>query len=622
MKRFTHLLDSAGLWAGLSFLVPLFVYLLTLAPSVTFFDSGEFLTAIYSMGSAHSPGYPLFINYARPFLFLPFGSIAFRINFATAFSGGLACFGAYQLILYLLQQETASRDPFADRVLKRSAALAGSLAFAFSARLWLQSNHDKPYPLVAFIAGVVFWLILRWREKFLEGDEQPAYVYAGAFLCGLAFGAHQTMILMVPVYATLLISTDWRLLTRVKELLLAVAFALAGFAIHLHLIIRATKNPLLNWGDPKSLSQFLWHLLRRGYPVEKPPRDLTLLKAQINAFNVPHEFTIAGLFFLFVGGLYLYSRHRHVIVSYVFGIVSFLLVIVGYFNTPMDLIFLTEEFFTPLYLFSAVVIGVGLFALIRYPAEWISARSSSAVALMTTIPLLLTFPAVVCALHYVENDQHENYIAHDYAANTMRSLPKGSVLYTWGDSGAFPLWYLQGVERMREDLDLLHTPHLVFLWYLDAFPHVFRTSRLLFAPLEELPPETALLMSMDEQIDKRPVFVDFSTRYSVPLGGYDLRQYGITYQISKGTGNTLAPARDIWTKYSFRGTSGSMFFRDLDTSKAILIYGSSHLEAGEALLRLGNRMEAILELRQAVSISPDLAGQANQVLAPYGLRLW
>ena len=93
---------SVDIFAILSLVVPLFVYLLTLAPTVTFFDSGEFVTAISSLGSPHSPGYPLFVNYAKPFTFLPFGDIAFRVNFATAVSASLACFGVYLLTLRLL----------------------------------------------------------------------------------------------------------------------------------------------------------------------------------------------------------------------------------------------------------------------------------------------------------------------------------------------------------------------------------------------------------------------------------------------------------------------------------------------------------------------------------------
>ena len=92
-------------FAVLAVTVPLAVYLLTLAPSVTFFDSGEFITAIHSLGIAHSPGYPLFVNYAKPFTWLPFGNIAFRVNFATAISASVACYGVYLLVRHLLARE-------------------------------------------------------------------------------------------------------------------------------------------------------------------------------------------------------------------------------------------------------------------------------------------------------------------------------------------------------------------------------------------------------------------------------------------------------------------------------------------------------------------------------------
>ena len=204
-------------FAVLSVAIPLAVYLLTLAPSVTFFDSGEFLTAIYSLGAAHSP-----------FTYLPFGNIAFRVNIATALSAAAACYGVYLLVCRMLAREDLTGIPTGER-LKRAAALSAALVYAFSPRLWLQSNHDKPYPLVAFLTAIIFYLLLRWREKYQQGEDFPGYIYLGAFLSGLAFGAHQIMILMMPSFAFLIISADWRVITRIKEIILVVAFATFGF---------------------------------------------------------------------------------------------------------------------------------------------------------------------------------------------------------------------------------------------------------------------------------------------------------------------------------------------------------------------------------------------------------
>ena len=616
LRRYTDCLDLGGI---LSVLIPFSVYLLTLAPSVTFFDSGEFITAIYSLGSAHSPGYPTFINYAKPFTYLPFGSIAFRVNVATAFSSALACFGLYLLVSWFLKNETLVEDVRFSSFFKKMTALSAALTFAFSARLWLQTNHDKPYPLVSFLVAIIFYLLLLWRSHYKNGEDLPKYIYLASFLAGMTFGAHQTIVLLIPAYSFLILSVDWRLIKRVKEILLAFVFAVLGLSIHLYLPIRASVNPVMNWGDPKTYTQFLWHILRKGYPVEKPERSLALLWDQVNAFNIPNEFTYIGLFIIVIGIIAFYNIFRDEVLTFFIGILTFVVVIVGYLNTPTDLIFLTEEFFTPIYLLSAVFIGLGMFLLLK---KALAGKSSRYLASFSTKALtgliLLSLPCTVCALHYIENDQHENYVAFDYATNTLRSIPENGVLYTWGDSGAFPLWYLQWAEKMREDLDLLHTPHLVFKWYLDSFPVLFKNSILRRYSEEAMLPENALKLSISELVEKRPLYIDFSTRYSIPLEPFSIIQHGICYQINKDSLPINPPDASIWNVYSMRGVSGEMFFKDLDTGKAILIYANSHMESGETYLKMGKKEQGIAELIVAERISPELRFQISKILLSYG----
>lgn len=610
-------------FAILSFLLPLFIYLLTLAPSVTFFDSGEFITAISCLGSPHSPGYPLFVNYAKPFTWLPFGSIAFRVNFATAISGALACFGAYLLAAWLLKTDGGKDNATREPLLGRIAALAAALTFACSPRLWLQSNHDKPYPLVAFLVAIVLYLILRWRESYREGTERASYIYMAAFLSGLGTGAHQTIILMIPAYAFLILSMNWRIIFRIRDFVVAFIFGLLGFAINLHLPIRATRLPLLNWGDPQTKDQFLWHFLRKGYPTERVDRDLSLLWSQLNAFSVPYEFTLIGFFLMVIGMMAIFRKRKAEVIAYFIALLCFLLVIVGYFNTPFETIFLTEEFFTPLYLFSAVFVGAGIFFIVSKLLNVSFSPKLSALPIRSAlIVFIFILPASVCAVNYIKNDQHLNYIAYDYASNVLRSAPQDAVLYTWGDSGAFPLWYIQGVEKMREDLDLVHTPHLVFDWYLDSFPRLFRNSYIRKIPLESQSPENVLLLAAAEQYPWRPIIIDYSTRFSVPFGGYKFLQRGVTYQLYADASPTkTTPDLSVWDLYATRGFMGKqMFFRDLDTSKAILIYSNSRLEVGESLLREGRLGDGIDNLKIAAQISPEVASEVAQTLARYGVR--
>ena len=604
----------------LSFLLPFAVYMLTLAPSVTFFDSGEFLTATASLGSAHSPGYPLFLMYCKPFTWLPFGNIAFRVNVATAASSSLACLVVYVLTIALLKKETLIQDERFNLVAIKFAGLAAALSFAVTPRLWLQSNHDKPYPLLAFISAIIFYLLLKWQEQYREGNERPSYIYVCTFLAGLSMGVHQTIVLLLPAWFLMLVFTDWRMITRVKELIIASAFALLGFSVHLYLPLRALSNPLLNWGDSKTLDQFLWHFLRKGYPSEPPIRDLALLWAQISAFNVPREFTWLGAALALLGLFNLWRKYRTVVIAYIASGFVFLLVIVGYFNTPLDLIFLTEEFFTPLYLLSAVMIGVGLFTLLGYVTrtarlpERIGPQVYGIVAV-----LFFTLPSALCAVNYFENDQHNNYIAFDYASNSLRSLPNNAIMFTWGDSGAFPLWYLQGVERMREDVDLPHTPHLVFNWYLDTMPRIFKDSNLRRFDISSFDLDSILRIAVTEQIGIRPVYIDFSTRYSVEFKDYQPIQRGIVYCLRKINEPSGIPDLSVWDNYNNRGIMEKQSFLDLDTGKAIQIYANSYMEVGEFLAGINRHQEANMMLARAEHISPELRGYADQVRMRYGL---
>ncbi len=316
----------------------------------------------------------------------------------------------------------------------------------------------------------------------------------------------------------------------------------------------------------------------------------------------------------------LWRRQRDVVIAYLAGVAAFLLVIVGYFNATRDFIFLTEEFFTPLYLLSAVLIGVGLYHVLGYAVSnaRLPERYDPKVYILVLV-LMLSLPVSLCAVNYYENDQHNNYIAFDYATNSLRSLPQNAVMFTWGDSGAFPLWYLQGIERMREDLDLPHTPHIVFDWYLDSMPRIFKDSNLRKFDIQYAAPEVGLRIAVNDLIDQRPVYVDFSTRYSVSFSDYIPVQKGIVYRLMRVSEPRNVPDISVWQNYNNRGILEKISFLDLDTGKAILIYANSYMEAGEFLFDVGRFDDGMQMLRKAVKISPEMKATEQQLLMRYGI---
>jgi hypothetical protein len=320
------------------------------------------------------------------------------------------------------------------------------------------------------------------------------------------------------------------------------------------------------------------------------------------------------------GLFYLWGTYRAFFIAYLVSVTTFLLVIVGYFNTPLDVIFLTEEFFTPLYLLTAVVIGIGLFSLVGFAVRKSRIPDRIGVPVYILIALLFfSLPTSLCAINYYENDQHTNYIAFDYATNSLRSLPQKAVMFTWGDSGAFPLWYLQGVERMREDVDLPHTPHLVFEWYLTSMPRLFKNTNLRKYDLASISPDVALRIVIAENQAIRPVYVDFSTRYSLEFKEYIPFQKGIVYRIRKIQEPGGVPDISIWENYNNRGIQEKISFLDLDTGKAIMIYANGYIEAGEFLMGINRVQEGLIMLQKAEQISPEMRGAANQIRMRFGL---
>jgi hypothetical protein len=324
--------------------------------------------------------------------------------------------------------------------------------------------------------------------------------------------------------------------------------------------------------------------------------------------------TFMGIVFLMVA-LYAYIRPlRQLFTASLLSLFAFLAVVAGYFNTPADMIFLTEEFFTPLYLLASVFAGVGLYRsleVLRDILQVHNVRSSLVSSSLVLLGSLLPFH--LFCLNFWPNYQRHNHLAHDYAVNSLRSAPAGALFFTWGDSGAFPLWYLQGVERYREDVTLLHIPHLAFAWYLDQYPLMFAASSLRSAKPGEFSSEELLETVLHESTGGRPALVDYSTRHSLPFQGRSLLQRGISYQVVPGEVRRLP--EPVWGQYTLRGVQSTWPYLDLDSQKAVMIYAYASLEGAEAYACGGLTPEVRLELERAVAIAPLLRDDAQRILA-------
>ena len=112
-----------------TFLIPFAVYMITLTPTVSFFDSGELISGAATLGISHPPGYPLYVLIGHLFSYIPLGNIAFRVNTASAFFGALAVMVLYLITLNVMKRLFTEEK---EQLFIKMAALSSSLMFAFS----------------------------------------------------------------------------------------------------------------------------------------------------------------------------------------------------------------------------------------------------------------------------------------------------------------------------------------------------------------------------------------------------------------------------------------------------------------------------------------------------------
>ena len=152
---------------ALSFLVTFILYILTLAPTISFEDSGELVTAAYTLGIPHEPGYPLFTLFGKLFsLIIPFGSIAYRVNLVSAVFTSLASlFISYSAVLiiedtFILTDFWKKNSEKLLNFMKYSIALSSGLFFGFSIETWGQAIMTEVYGVNSCFVALFILLAL------------------------------------------------------------------------------------------------------------------------------------------------------------------------------------------------------------------------------------------------------------------------------------------------------------------------------------------------------------------------------------------------------------------------------------------------------------------------------
>ncbi len=492
------------------------LYLITLAPTTAFWDAGEYMTVAHIMGIPHSPGSPLFVLLAHGWEIL-LAPLGFDPGIAVNLFGATLSAASHALWFLVVERVLAAWKSRCHRVIGSTAAVAFS-ATAFT--VWNQSNVvEKNYVIALFTTALVTWLALRWRD----GQRPPRTLVLIAFIVALSSTNHLMGVLVAPALIVFIFLTDKRVFLRPRLYAAVLAVIVVATSVQFFLPIRAAQRPIVAEGSSECttvpgavLSVYTWgragceplsSVLTREqygkpsilldptvYPQQAIPRDAELLASQfVNYFQYfdwqwgrsidggdplfGGTRPIVSLAFLLLG---VYGARIHwrkdresaalfgiLFITLSVGLVIYLNFRYGYSigpaPYPVSEVRERDYFFLIGFSVWGLWSGIGLTGLWRNMADRLSGIVRWSRLAATPILGLVLVPL---ALNWGWATRDHDYAARDWAYNVLMSVEPYGVLVTNGDNDTFPLWYVQEVEGLRQDVTVMVSAYMNTPWYV------------------------------------------------------------------------------------------------------------------------------------------------------------
>ena len=585
--------STENLLALVLFFLTFIVYFNTMAPTVSFWDTGEFIATSHILGIPHPPGSPLFLLLGKFFSLIPISSdIAFRVNILSPIFSALTI----SLLFLVCNQfiERLNNYTSSDSFLRISSSFIASLTFAFTHSHWFNAVETEVYAFSGFITALVVYLILIW-SKNKDRDYNVIYLMTIIYLFGLGTGTHLLNLLTIPFIALIIyfsvnklslknfiltafvalfvflmiqngiikglpslalqigfysiliiifgiVYLAYRSISNRNTLLsiitTSILLIIIGYSTYFTIFIRSGQNPAIDENNPETIEKAISYLNRdqygsmsllprkfdnipskisvvgkpvhqnlefsniqnRDYALYEPSKQINFLfsyqikkmylryflwqfagKGSVDdsfvspfganknqdgvdwsQFGLPLAFII-GLF----GAYFHFRNNKYDAFSLLVLFIMTGIAIVLYLNQDNPQPRERDYSYVGSFMAFSIWIALGIFGFINKVNELFLEKSIKKPASYFMIIMFSTFiPLKMFLANYHEHDRTGNYIAWDMAYNMLQTCKPNAILFTNGDNDTFPLWYLQQVEGIRQDiivanLSLLNTP-----WYI------------------------------------------------------------------------------------------------------------------------------------------------------------
>ncbi len=183
------------------FLVAAITYLLTVEPTVSWWDCGEFISSAYKLEVGHPPGAPLFALVARIFTIFAGdpSKVALSVNIVSALSSAFTILFLFWSVTHLALKmvKKAAEISLAEGLAVLGAGTVGALVYTFSDSFWFSAVEGEVYAMSSLFTALVFWAILKWESQ-ADDPSSLRWIIFIAFLMGLSIGVHLLNLVAIP----------------------------------------------------------------------------------------------------------------------------------------------------------------------------------------------------------------------------------------------------------------------------------------------------------------------------------------------------------------------------------------------------------------------------------------
>ncbi len=430
--------------------------------------------------------------------------------------------------------------------------------------------------------------------------------------------------------------------------------AVIAYSVQLFIPIRSSLDPAIDENDPDDWPAFKAFLERKQYGTESMISRMFYRRGTwANQFGAKERMGFWGFFreqymdknlwfipmFLGIFGIWEQIRRRkREGVVLLFLLLACTVGLVLYMNfadgTKPDK--LTGEiihievrdrdyFFLPGFMFFGLLMGLGVTAILVSLGSWLEKvkpqLAKPSVWLLSLI--ILALPIMPLERGFTShNNRSNNYLPYDYAYNLLNSCDKDAVLFTNGDNDTFPLWFLQNVEKVRQDVRVVNLSLINTNWYIKQMKHEWgvpigftdkEIDRMGLVRTED----GKVLRIQDQMIDniletnkwKYPVYFAVTVASEnrlyrgKPIDDH-LRMEGMAYRVVREEGKLLVEPdimRDkLFNVFKFRGVGDPSVHKDENDYRLLANYTSCFLGLADTLRR-GKQYEDAIQVANKVS---------------------